>query len=207
MNTKNGWSEWLGYFLKTLANEKMKFGYARVSTDDQDCALQVKALTETSCERIFEEKGTGARFDRPVLKECLSHLRPGDSLVVWRLDRLGRSTKDLIQTVMDLKGRGVQFTSLQEAINTETASGQLTFHLFAALAEFERNLIRERTMAGLGAARARGRVGGRPEKLTDRDRKKIKQLVDENKVPIKDIAKMFAVSRGSIYNSLKSQKE
>lgn len=181
----------------------MKFGYARVSTDDQDCSLQVRALTEAKCDRIFEEKGTGARFDRPALQECLSHLRDGDCLVVWRLDRLGRSTKDLIQTVMDLKAKGVQFTSLQEAINTETASGQLTFHLFAALAEFERNLIRERTMAGLGAARARGRVGGRPEKLSERDRKKIKQLASENSVPIKDIAQMFSISRGTVYNVLK----
>lgn len=182
----------------------MKFGYARVSTDDQDCSLQVRALTEAKCDRIFEEKGTGARFDRPALQECLSHLRGGDCLVVWRLDRLGRSTKDLIQTVMDLKDKGVQFTSLQEAINTETASGQLTFHLFAALAEFERNLIRERTMAGLGAARARGRVGGRPEKVSERDRKKIRQLVSENAVPIKDIAQMFSISRGTVYNILKN---
>lgn len=181
----------------------MLIGYARVSTDDQDCSMQVAALEGIGCEKIFSEKGSGAHFDRPVLAECLSHLRKGDVLVVWRLDRLGRSTKDLIGTVMKLKDEGVEFKSIQESISTESASGQLVFHLFAALAEFERNLIRERTVSGLAVARARGRVGGRPSKLSAKDLVKMRKMASENKVPIKDLAQMFSISRTTVYNLLR----
>ena len=137
-------------------------GYARVSTADQQPQLQVDALEHAGCYRVFTETASGARSDRPVLEQLLDQLRPGDTLVVWKLDRLGRSLRHLVDTVTGLADRGIGFRSLQEAIDTTTPGGKLVFHVFAALAEFERDLIRERTSAGLAAARARGRHGGRP---------------------------------------------
>lgn len=139
----------------------MLVGYARVSTHDQNEDLQVDALTKAGCERIFTDRISGAIVDRPGLNDALDYIRPDDTLVVWRLDRLGRSLKDLIEIVGKLDSQGIGFTSLQESIDTNTSGGRLVFHIFGALAEFERNLIRERTKAGLAAARARGRVGGR----------------------------------------------
>src|SRR5689334_20823428 len=139
----------------------MLIGYARVSTTDQTLALQQDALTKAGCDRIFTDTASGARTDRPGLAEALTYARSGDTLVVWRLDRLGRSLVHLIQTVAQLQERGVHFRSLQEQLDTSTSGGKLVFHFFGALAEFERDLIRERTMAGLAAARARGRRGGR----------------------------------------------
>jgi DNA invertase Pin-like site-specific DNA recombinase len=141
-------------------------GYARVSTTDQLPQLQVDALNAAGCYRVFTEAASGARTDRPVLEQVLDQLRPGDTLVVWKLDRLGRSLRHLIDTVTGLAERGIGFRSLQEAIDTTTPGGKLVFHVFAALAEFERDLIRERTAAGLAAARARGHHGGRPSVLT-----------------------------------------
>jgi DNA invertase Pin-like site-specific DNA recombinase len=149
-------------------------GYARVSTTDQQPQLQVDALTAAGCYRVFAETASGARTDRPTLEQLLDQLRPGDTLVVrpgdtlvvWKLDRLGRSLRHLVDTVTGLAERGVGFRSLQEAIDTTTPGGKLVFHVFAALAEFERDLIRERTAAGLAAARARGRRGGRPSVMT-----------------------------------------
>jgi DNA invertase Pin-like site-specific DNA recombinase len=141
-------------------------GYARVSTTDQQPQLQVDALQRAGCYRVFTETASGARSDRPVLDQLLDQLRPGDTLVVWKLDRLGRSLRHLVDTVTGLAECGVGFRSLQEAIDTTTPGGKLVFHVFAALAEFERDLIRERTSAGLAAARARGRQGGRPPVLT-----------------------------------------
>ena len=146
----------------------MLVGYARVSTDEQDDALQVDALEQAGCERIYRDKASGATAQRPSLQEALDYVREGDTLVVWRLDRLGRSLKHLIETIGALEERGVGFRSLQEAIDTTTSGGRLIFHIFGALAEFERNLIRERTRAGLAAARARGRKGGRPRALDEK---------------------------------------
>jgi DNA invertase Pin-like site-specific DNA recombinase len=140
-------------------------GYARVSTADQQPALQVDALQAAGCYRVFTETAGGARADRPVLAQVLDQLGPGDTLVVWKLDRLGRSLRHLVDTITGLADRGVGFRSLQESIDTTTPGGRLVFHVFAALAEFERDLIRERTTAGLAAARARGRNGGRPPVL------------------------------------------
>jgi DNA invertase Pin-like site-specific DNA recombinase len=138
----------------------MKIGYARVSTADQSLALQIDALTQAGCTTIHEEVVSGARVDRPVLRQVLTALREGDVLVIWKLDRLGRSLQHLIAVATDLQHRGIGFTSLREQIDTTTSSSKLIFHMFGALAEFERDLIRERTQAGLTAARARGRLGG-----------------------------------------------
>jgi DNA invertase Pin-like site-specific DNA recombinase len=145
-------------------------GYARVSTTDQQPGLQVDALEHAGSYRVFTETASGARSDRPTLEHVLNQLRPGDTLVVWKLDRLGRSLRHSVDTVTGLAGRDVGFRSLQEAIDTTTPGGKLVFHVFAALAEFERDLIRERTTAGLAAARARGRHGGRPSVLTGHKR-------------------------------------
>ena len=140
----------------------MKVGYARVSTRDQHLALQLDALRKAGCRQIYEEVVSRARAERPVLQQTLAHLREGDVLMIWKLDRLGRSLRHLIEVVTDLAQRGIGFQSLQEQLNTTTSTGKLVFHMFGALVEFERDLIRERTRAGLVAARARGRLGGRP---------------------------------------------
>jgi DNA invertase Pin-like site-specific DNA recombinase len=154
--------------LDELTDKSMKIGYARVSTDDQTLDLQTDALLSAGCERLFQDKASGAKADRPGLSQALSFARKGDVLVVWRLDRLGRSLPELVRLVGELDSLGIGFESLTEKIDASTAAGRLVFHVFAALAEFERNLIRERTHAGLAAARARGRKGGRralpPEK-------------------------------------------
>src|SRR3990170_7616784 len=141
----------------------MQIGYARVSTEEQTLELQKDALTAADCSRIFSDVASGANTERQGLAEALNFVRSGDTLVVWKLDRLGRSLKHLIETIRDLEQRQVSFKSLTENIDTTTSGGKLVFHLFGALAEFERDLIRERTQAGLAAARARGRMGGRPK--------------------------------------------
>ncbi len=140
----------------------MLIGYARVSTLEQDPDLQVRALKAAGCAKIFEERASGAKSERPQLTAALSHLREGDTLCVWRLDRLGRNMRHLIETVETLKDQGVEFRSLTEGIDTTTIGGELVFGIFSAFAQFERNLIRERTMAGLSAARVRGRAVGHP---------------------------------------------
>lgn len=154
-----------------------RIGYARVSTDDQHLDLQRDALQQAGCSVIYEEAASGKSAARPELEQCRKALRAGDTLVVWRLDRLGRSLHDLVQIVAELEQRGVHFESLTEKIETGSASGKLQFHVFAALAEFERGLIRERTQAGLAAARARGRAGGRKPKLDDQQVREIKALL------------------------------
>src|SRR6185312_4159267 len=145
----------------------MDIGYARVSTGEQTLDLQLDALQKAGCGKIYQETASGAKAERPVLADVLGYLRSGDTLVVWRLDRLGRSLKHLIETVSQLAERGIGFKSLTEQIDTTTPGGKLIFHVFGALAEFERDLIRERTQTGLAAVRARGRLGGRPKKLTE----------------------------------------
>lgn len=181
----------------------MLVGYVRVSTIDQEDSLQIDALKQAGCGRIFRDKVSGAKTARPGLQEAVDFLREGDSLVVWRLDRLGRSLKHLLETVALLEERGIGFRSLQEAIDTTTSGGRLIFHIFGALAEFERNLIRERTMAGLRAARARGRKGGRPRKLDDKKTTLAFRLYDEKKHTVKEICQMMGVSKPTLYAYLR----
>ena len=144
----------------------MRFGYARVSTQDQKLELQLDDLQKAECEHIFKEKASGKDMDRPEFEKLFSKLRSGDVLVVWKLDRLGRSIKDLFEVIAKLQEMEVTFLSLQDGINTSTAAGKLTFNIFASIAEFERDIIRERTLAGIAAAKARGRKSGRPGGLT-----------------------------------------
>jgi DNA invertase Pin-like site-specific DNA recombinase len=177
----------------------MKIGYARVSTEDQTLDLQLDALKLDGCETLYQEHASGKSADRPELESCLKALRAGDSLVVWRLDRLGRNLADLVRIVNELEGRGVGFVSITEQINTTSSSGKLVFHLFAALAEFERNLIRERTMAGLKSARARGKSGGRPSKLSGKDLAMAKTLMADRNNDVGEIAKRFNVHRTTLY--------
>jgi DNA invertase Pin-like site-specific DNA recombinase len=177
-------------------------GYARVSTTDQQPHLQVDALQRAGCYRIFTETASGARSDRPTLEQLLDQLRPGDTLVVWNLDRLGRSLRHLVDTVTGLAARGIGFRSLQEAIDTTTPGGKLVFHVFAALAEFERDLVRERTTAGLAAARARGRHGGRPSVMTTHKVRVAQQMYRSGQYTVAAIATTLGVSRASVYRHL-----
>lgn len=180
----------------------MVVGYARVSTSDQNTMLQIDALHKADCERVFQESFSGASRERPELNRCLDMLRAGDTLTVWRLDRLGRSLKDLVSIISDLETRGVGFRSLTEAIDTTTAGGKLVFHIFAALAEFEHSLIRERTKAGLAAARARGRKGGRKRKMTTMDARKAKAMLLDPEMTKTDVAIHFDVSRVTLNKEL-----
>jgi DNA invertase Pin-like site-specific DNA recombinase len=177
-------------------------GYARVSTTDQQTQLQVDALDRAGCYRVFTETASGARTERPVLEQVLDQLRPGDTLVVWKLDRLGRSLRHLVDTVTGLVDRGIGFCSLQEAIDTTTPGGKLVFHVFAALAEFERDLIRERTTAGLAAARVRGRHGGRPSVLSGHKLQVAREMYATGRYTVSAIATTLGVSRASIYRHL-----
>jgi DNA invertase Pin-like site-specific DNA recombinase len=179
-----------------------QLGYARVSTTDQQPQLQVDALQRAGCYRVFTETASGTRTDRLTLEQLLDQLRPGDTLVVWKLDRLGRSLRHLVDTVTGLADRGVGFRSLQEAIDTTTPGGKLVFHVFAALAEFERDLIRERTTAGLVAARARGRYGGRPSVMTAHKLKVAEDMYRSGQYTVAAIATTLGVSRASIYRHL-----
>lgn len=174
-------------------------GYARVSTRDQDPALQLDTLTAAGCERIFSDTASGTLDRRPELDRCFEQLRSGDVLTVWRLDRLGRSIRHLIEVVNDLQARGVGFRSLTEGFDTTTPGGRLIFHMFAALAEFERSVIVERTHAGLAAARARGRTGGRRPKLTPRKLATARQLYDARTHTVEQIAEVVGVSRSTLY--------
>ncbi len=178
---------------------KQRIGYARVSTDDQHLDLQRDALTKAGCSVIYEESASGRSTTRLELEQCRKALRPGDTLVVWRLDRLGRSLPDLVQIVAELEQRGIGFESLNEKIETDSAAGKLVFHVFAALSEFERNLIRERTQAGLAAARARGRAGGRKPKLDERQVREIKALLRDPDIHVADVARRYGVSRTTLY--------
>ncbi|WP_053021378.1 recombinase family protein [Staphylococcus haemolyticus] len=181
----------------------MKIGYARVSTGLQNLNLQEDRLNQYGCEKIFSDHISGAKSKRPGLDRAIEFARSGDTIVVWRLDRLGRNMADLITLVNELNDRGVSFHSLEENITMDKSSstGQLLFHLFAAFAEFERNLILERSSAGRIAARARGRYGGRPEKLNQKDLNLLKTLYN-NGTPIKTIAEQWQVSRTTIYRYL-----
>ena len=177
----------------------MLIGYARVSTEDQHLHLQIDALKKTGCEKFFTDEMSGAKRERPGLSEALSFVRTGDTLVVWRLDRLGRSLKDLITRIEELKQRQVEFRSLTENIDTSSSGGKFMFHVFSALAEFERDLIRERTMAGLTAARARGRFGGRPRAMAAEKVKMAASLMKDSNVSVKEICRNLGVSRTTLY--------
>ena len=181
----------------------MKIGYMRVSTNDQSTDLQEDALKKDGCNQIFSDTTSGAKTDRPGLEEALSFLRKGDTLVVWKLDRLGRSLKHLIEVVILLNEREIYFKSLQESIATSTSGGKLIFHVFGALAEFERDIIRERTKAGLDSARARGRVGGRPKKLDDKKVALAKSMMADHSNSISDICDTLGVSKATLYRYLK----
>ncbi|MCG8615658.1 MAG: recombinase family protein [Desulfobacterales bacterium] len=182
----------------------MQVGYVRVSTHEQNLNLQIDDLKKAGCEKIFQDKVSGVASARPGIKEAVSFLREGDTLVVWRLDRLGRSLKHLIELVGQFEEQKIGFKSLKESIDTTNASGKLFFHIFAALAEFERDLISERTMAGLAAARARGKSGGRPSKHDEKDKKMIVELYNSRKHSIKEICDTFGISKTTLYNYLRT---
>lgn len=184
----------------------MLLGYARVSTDDQHLTLQHDALTQAGCEHVFDDHGSGATADRPGLRRVLAYARASDTIVVWRLDRLSRSLKDLIELVTLLDHRGIGLKSLQEAIDTTSSSGKLIFHIFGALAEFERTLIRERTQAGLQAARARGRMGGRPKALSTDQQALAVKLHEEKQHTVAQICQMLGISKPTLYKYLAASK-
>jgi len=177
----------------------MLIGYARVSTVDQNLALQRDALTDAGCEKIFTEQISGVVVERPELTAALEFARDGDTLVVWKLDRLARSMKQLIETVDMLKSRSIGFRSLTESLDTTTAQGLLVFHMFGALAEFERSLIRERMQAGLAAAKRLGRTGGRPPKLTDDDIEAAKAMLTNPDIGVASVANRLGVSLATLY--------
>ncbi|WP_084685663.1 recombinase family protein [Methylotuvimicrobium alcaliphilum] len=183
----------------------MFVGYARVSTADQNLDLQQDALLAAKCGRIFTDTASGAKAQRPGLIEALQCCRPGDTLVVWKLDRLGRSLPHLVETVRDLIAREVGFKSLQENIDTTTSGGKLIFHIFASLAEFERDIIRERTHAGLSSARARGRKGGRPKGVDEKKRKAALALKKDPGRSVKEICDILGISRNTYYKYTQSE--
>ncbi|GAC1456922.1 MAG: recombinase family protein [Chamaesiphon sp.] len=181
----------------------MKIGYARVSTEDQTLRLQQDALRAAGCDQLFQDIASGSKTARPGLDDCLAYLREGDTLVVWRLDRLGRSLAHLMETVEDLRERGIGFMSVTEGFDTTTSGGKLIFHIFGAIAEFERNLIKERTNAGLAAARRRGKVGGRKRTISDYQIKQAIQLADTSEKTIEEICKDIGISVNSYYRRRK----
>jgi len=188
----------------------MKIGYARVSTKEQLLDLQIDALKKAGCkpENIYQEKISGAKSDRPKLNEIIEKLRSGDELIVWKLDRLGRSIRDLIKLLTIIQEKGAGFHSLQDSINTATPTGKLTFHIFAALAEFERDIIRQRTKAGLAAARARGKKGGRPKGLSQKAKHTAmiaERLYKEGELSTTEICEQLSISRMTLYSYLKHQ--
>ena len=184
----------------------MLVGYARVSTQDQDPELQVVALQKAGCEKVFTEKASGAKRDRPELKAALEYARDGDTIVVWKLDRLARSLKQLIEPVENLEGRGDGFKSITETIDTTTSGGKLVFTIFAGLAEFERSIIQERTRAGLEAARSRGRIGGRPRSVTDEDIAAARALLKDPEITVRKVAERIGCSEATLYRYLPSAR-
>lgn len=182
----------------------MLVGYARISTLEQNLDLQRDALLSAGCEKVFTDIASGIQDNREGLKETLNYLRSGDTLIVWKLDRLGRTLKHLIETVNTLATKSISFCSLQENLDTTTSSGKLIFHLFGALAEFERELIRERTRAGLKAARTRGHKGGRPRKLNIAQIKMAKLLISEGSTSITEICRTLGISRSTLYRRLEN---
>jgi DNA invertase Pin-like site-specific DNA recombinase len=183
----------------------MLIGYARVSTADQTLDLQKDALEKAGCTKIFTDTASGAKAERTGLDEALNYVRSGDTLVVWRLDRLGRSLTHLIETITRLNKRGIGFKSITESIDTTTSGGKLVFHIFGALAEFERDIIRERTQAGLHAARARGRLGGRPKSLTPKKAQMAQALYKDKNNTVNEICRTLNISRATLYRYVKTK--
>jgi DNA invertase Pin-like site-specific DNA recombinase len=183
----------------------MKIGYARVSTLEQNLNLQLDALKQAGCKKIITDELSGSVAERSGLKKLKEILREGDILVVWRLDRLGRTLKHLIEWINELEQQGIGFKSLQETIDTTTSGGKLIFHIFAALAEFERNLIRERTRAGLESARTRGRQGGRPKRLPENKRELVAKLYASKEHSIKEICQIMGISKPTLYKYIREQ--
>jgi DNA invertase Pin-like site-specific DNA recombinase len=184
----------------------MKIGYARVSTKDQNLSLQIDALKKEGCQKIYEEKATGAKMDRAELKKLLEHLREGDVVIIWKLDRLGRSLRDLVNLVTEIQDKGAGLKSLNDFIDTTTPQGKLTFHIFAALAEFEREIISDRTKAGLESARARGRMGGRPKGLSKESQNKAivaESLYRQGQMSVYEICINLDISKATFYKYLK----
>lgn len=187
----------------------MLIGYARVSTEDQNLSLQTDALQQAKCEKIYQEKVSGMQSQRPALEELLIHLRAGDTLIVWRLDRLGRSLKELITLITTLSEKKVHFKSLNESIDTSTPTGQLIFHIFCALAEFERAVIRQRTLAGLQAARARRKVLGRPKGLSKAAQQKAQaatSLYRDGSLSVREICGQLHISMPTLYRYLRHEQ-
>lgn len=182
----------------------MRVGYARVSTQDQHPDLQIDALRVARCEKIYVEKASGAQRDRPELKAALEYMRDhgDDVLVVWKLDRLARSLRQLIETVEDLEQRGIGFESLTERIDTTSASGRLTFHIFGAMAQFERAINTERTRAALEASRARGRKGGRPPSMSAKDIAHAKAMLSDPEITVEEVAKRLGVAASTLYRHM-----
>lgn len=180
-----------------------RIGYARVSTADQDLAPQLDVLRAKGCDPTYSEHASGKKADRQELANAMKALRAGDTLVVWRLDRLSRSLPDLIATINELAERGIAFESVTEAIDTTTAAGKLVFNIFASLAEFERHLISERTRAGLAAGRARGRMGGRPPSLTPKQLCEARLLLTDPEATVTAVAERYEVSRSTLYKGLR----
>lgn len=185
----------------------MRVGYIRTSKKDQNPELQRRDLLAAGCEKIFEEQISSRKAERPELRAAIEYVREGDALVVWKLDRFGRSLQELIELVGVLKERGVEFVSLRESIDTTTAGGKLVFHVFGAVAEFERDLILERTMAGLEAAKARGRHGGRPRVLDEGRARLARRLKDEGEHSVEEICSMLGVGRSTLYRYLADGSE
>ena len=193
--------------MSSVTISSYKVGYVRVSTLEQNESLQRDALLADGCSRLFVDRASGKLEHRPGLDQMLNHLRTGDTLVVWRLDRLGRSLRHLIDLIAELEHRGVAFKSLNESIDTTTPTGRLTFHVFASIAQFEKDLIRERTMAGLSAARARGRKGGRPTVWTEEKIRLAVEMYESKQHDVASIARLLGISRGSIYRMLAARNE
>ncbi len=181
-------------------------GYARVSTQDQDLSLQLDALKAAGCTKIFSEHASGGERGRPQLMAAMEYMRPGDTLVVWKLDRLARSLKQLLDTLTDLDSMDIQFRSLTEKIDTTSAMGKLLFHIMGALAEFERSMASERTIAGLESARRRGKRGGRKRKLTDEDIHAAGLLLKDESITVDAVATRFGVSRKTLYRYIPAAK-
>lgn len=184
----------------------MYIGYARISTEEQKLDFQEDALKRVGCKQIYTDISSGAKTQRKGLDDALNYARPGDTIVVWKLDRLGRSLQHLIETIRVLESRGIAFRSLQENIDTNTPGGKLVFHIFGSLAEFERDLIRERTQAGLKAARARGRVGGRPKAMDDKKIRQAKALMADPNNTVADICQTLKIKRSTLYKYVKASK-
>ena len=181
----------------------MKIGYARISTKEQNINLQIDALKKEGCDKIFEDIGiSGSRVERKGLKEALEYLREGDSFVVWKLDRAFRSLRHMIDLTNNLKEKSIEFKSLQDSIDTSSPGGRLVFHIMASIAEFERDLIKERTKTGLEAARARGRFGGRPKKISDKKFKALVELYDQKSLTVEEIVSTVGITRTTFYRRL-----